>query len=351
MRLPLLLAVSVCLLLTPGCRRSPQAAQTPPPATKASTARPYAQATPEAIESEFGRPQATACSCFRSEAAESASSPPRFSVYLLALTWGPNFCLAHPDKEECHQLVGSFAADHLTLHGLWPQFNDAESRQQGCTYPAFCGDFCACQGQNAPERCFPDPAVIPERMATYGPGYVTDNYFLANHEWPKHGSCTGLDAGTYFSKAIEALLSLPGDQGTPALLGQHVGGKVSLSDLRTVFGPSESVVLSCDTHCNLSEVGICFGVDAQGNPAAQTACPQNTTGSSSNSCVGNPSQPRCPMVSIQAATNPDGTGPGGGGGQCGNPGQGPACSNDDTCRQQGYVRCARSGCCTTIPKR
>jgi ribonuclease T2 len=186
-------------------------------------------------------------------------------------------------------------------------------------------------------------------MATYGPGYVTDNYFLANHEWPKHGSCTGLDAGGYFSKSIEALLALPGDEGTPALLREHVGGKVALSDLRTAFGPSENVVLSCDPRCNLAEVGVCFGVDGQGNPTAPMACPQNVMSGSSNSCVGNPSRPRCPTVSIQAAKNADDTGTGGG--DCGNPGQGPACANDTTCQQQGYVRCARSGCCTTVPKR
>ncbi|XXF76279.1 hypothetical protein P2318_24915 [Myxococcaceae bacterium GXIMD 01537] len=348
MRPSLVLSVSACLLLALGCRKSPQVAPTPAPATTASTARPLARATPEALEFEFGRPQATGCGCFKSASADAGTTPPRFSVYLLALTWAPNFCLGHADKEECHQLKGSFAATHLTLHGLWPQFSDAESREHGCTYPAFCGGFCACQGQGAPEQCFPDPAVIPAKMADYGPGYVTDNYFLANHEWPKHGSCTGLDAGTYFSKAIEALLSLPGDQGTPELISGNIGGRVALSDLRTAFGPSANVVLSCDPRCNLMEVGVCFGVDGQGNPTAQMSCPQNVTSGNSNSCVGNPSSPRCPTVSIQAAKNADDTGTGGG--NCGHPGQGPACSNDSTCQQQGYVRCARSGCCTTVPK-
>ncbi|WP_164002936.1 ribonuclease T2 family protein [Pyxidicoccus caerfyrddinensis] len=350
MRIPPRLALWACLVIAQGCRTHPETPPAPPPTAPTATARPLALATPEAIEFEFGRPQVTACNCFSSNSAATdggACATPRFGAYLLALTWAPNFCPGHPDKEQCEKLAGTFAATHLTIHGLWPQFNDAEVKQQKCMYPAYCGGLCECLDSKAPSRCFPDPATIPDTMDTYGPGYVTDNFFLANHEWPKHGSCTGMDARSYFSSSIDALLSLPGDQGTPALLRDNIGRGVALEDLRSAFDVRGSVVFRCDERCNLAEVGVCFGVGDQGRPTPRIPCPQNVTDSTSNSCVGNPQRPRCPTVSIQAV-KPDGGG--GPGATCGQPGQGPACTSDDTCQTQGFVRCARSGCCTTVPK-
>lgn len=352
MRLPSRLALWACLVIAQGCRthhEPPPAPPTPPPVT---TARPLHQASPDAIEFEFGRPQATACNCFTGGCdtpQAGVCAAPRFGTYLLALTWAPTFCRTHPDKEECEHLEDTFGATHLTLHGLWPQFNDEEAQQQHCTYPAYCGGLCECQGSDAPPGCFPDPATIPHAMGTYGPGFVTDNSFLANHEWPKHGSCTGLDARTFFQSTIDALLSLPGERGTPAAIGGNVGGGVALEELRAAFGPGDSGVFSCDADCNLAEVGVCFSVDGQRRPAAPMTCPRNVTGSSSNSCVGPAAQPRCPTVNIQAAKPFDGGG--GPSSTCGQPGQGPACTNDQRCQDQGWVRCARSGCCTTVPKR
>jgi ribonuclease T2 len=370
MRIPLLLSVSAWLLFSPGCRTSHEVPPLPPSktstlprpasaptqtATVATTARPYAQATPEAVESEFGRPSATACTCATAGAGGvgGPNAAPSFGLYLLALSWAPNFCLGHPDKEECQNLAGTFASNHLTLHGLWPQYNDAQAQQRGCTYPAFCGQACACQRSGAPEQCFPNPSDLPVNISTYGPGYVGDNYFLANHEWPKHGSCTGLDARTYFAEAVQALLALPGDQGTPAALANNVGGRVAVSELRSAFGASNSVVLGCDNSCNLTDVGVCLGADGLGHVTTPVPCPNNVTGSPSNSCVGTGPQPRCANVSIQQASTGGGGGGGGGpgGGACNHPGQGPACTEDGACRQQGYARCAKSGCCTTVPKR
>ncbi|MBZ4334114.1 MULTISPECIES: hypothetical protein [unclassified Corallococcus] len=349
------LALWACLVIAQGCRTHHEPPPAPPPTPPTATARPLHLAKPEALEFEFGRPQATACNCFKADASAQeggACATPRFGTYLLALTWAPTFCRTHPDKEECEHLEGTFGATHLTIHGLWPQFNDEEAQQLHCTYPAFCGGMCECQGSDAPARCFPDPATLPQAMGTYGPGFVTDNYFLANHEWPKHGSCTGMDARSYFQSTIDALQSLPGDQGTPAALANNIGGSVALENLRAAFGQSDSVAFACDADCNLTEVGVCFSVDAQRRPSEPMTCPRNVTGGASNNCVGTGPQPRCPMVKIQAAVPFHGGGGGGGpSSTCGQPGQGPACTSDQLCQDQGWARCARSGCCTTVPKR
>jgi ribonuclease T2 len=152
-----------------------------------------------------------------------------------------------------------------------------------------------------------------------------------------------LDSGTYFTAAISALNGLPGDQGTPELLTNSVGGSVEATELRAAFGAPESVMLSCDTSCNLTQVSVCLAHAASGLPASQTACPTNATSSPyDNGCFVN----HCQRVKIQAAGQCTS---GGTGAQCGNPGQGPACTEDAVCVSQGYLRCAKSGCCTTVP--
>lgn len=271
-----------------------------------------------------------------------------FGLYVLALSWEPNFCCSHSDKEECQGLDGSFGATHLTIHGLWPNYTDAQAQKAGANWPQYCAPYSSCNTTTPDPGCDPDPSTIPADMKIYGPGYVSDDDFLADHEWPKHGSCTGLDSGTYFSSAISSLKGLPGDQGTPALLTKSVGGTVAATDLQAAFGSPESVMLSCDSSCNLTQVSICLANSSSGQPSTRTACPSNaTTSAYDNGCFVN----NCQNVTIQAAgqCSSGGSISGGTGGQCSNPGQGPACSDDSACVSQGYLRCAKSGCCTTVP--
>lgn len=287
--------------------------------------------------------------------APSAASPPTgapgpktaFGLYVLALTWEPAFCCDSPSKGQCTGLNGSFGADHLTIHGLWPNYNDQESKEKGEAYPTFCGDYASCEKSNV-AACDPDTATIPADMATYGPGYVTDNYFLADHEWPKHGSCTGLDSGTYFQAAINQLKSLPGDQGTPDILRNNVGGSVKRTDLAAAFGQADAVMLSCDSSCTLKQVEVCFGHDDNNMPTGLVSCPDNARKTAyDNSCELN----NCDQVKILKAGDcgSSGGGGGGGGGCAADKGQGPACTDDASCTSQQYLRCAKSGCCTSVP--
>jgi ribonuclease T2 len=107
--------------------------------------------------------------------------------------------------------------------------------------------------------------------------------------------------------------------------------------------------ISCDSNCNLMQVGICLANTGSPPFVTRTVCPNNTTRSTSdNGCF----IKNCQNVTIQAAGkcgSSGGPSGGGDGGQCSNPGQGPACSGDSACASQGYQRCAKSGCCTTVP--
>ena len=279
-----------------------------------------------------------------------ASEATSFGLYVLALSWAPSFCCGHANKEECANLATSFAGSHLTLHGLWPNFTDAEQRG-GVTYPQFCGAYQHCK-KSHDGSCEPDPATIPAEMATLGPGYVGDHDFLAAHEWPKHGSCTGLDPAAYFRAALASMKALPGE-GTPKELGAAIGGELPLDALASSFGiPATSVLLSCDAQCRLSQVSFCLAHDAHDVPTTPVACPRNTTAAQyDNGCVTR----GCTTVTVPAANSCErttGTRPPRPqrhepGAACNHPGQGPACSDNDSCKTAGYLRCARSGCCTS----
>jgi ribonuclease T2 len=277
------------------------------------------------------------------------AAPAGFGLYVLALTWAPSFCCEHPDKEQCANLTGAYAATHLTLHGLWPNYTDDEARSAHSPYPQFCGSYAHCKKHDA--SCVPDPSTIPDEMRTLGPGYVGDHDFLADHEWPKHGSCTGLAAGDYFRAALAAMKSTAHDD----KLAAAIGGDIALADLESAFGvPKDSVLLSCDKQCRLSQVSFCLAHDARNVPTTPTTCPTNTTKAQyDNGCVTR----GCQRVAIQAVGScersdrsdrpktprqkPKGA--------CTHPGQGPQCANDADCSSAGYKRCARSGRCTNQP--
>ncbi|MFT3696404.1 MAG: hypothetical protein QM831_24905 [Kofleriaceae bacterium] len=262
-----------------------------------------------------------------------------FGLYVLALSWAPSFCCGHPDKEECANLTTAFAGTHLTLHGLWPNYTDDEARGRK-TYPEFCGS-----------RDAPDPSTIPDEMQTLGPGYVGDHDFLADHEWPKHGTCTGLQPREYFQAALDAMKKVP----TPDVMQKAIGGDIATADLESAFGvPANSVLLSCDRECRLSQVSFCLAHDAHNVPTTPIACPRNTTTAQyDNGCVTR----GCDRIKISEAGRCDGLVKdlpakkhhGNGLHACNHPGQGPSCSSDSDCTTEGFTRCAKSGCCTNQP--
>lgn len=277
-----------------------------------------------------------------------AAAPASFGLYVLALSWAPSFCCGHPDKQECANLATTYAGSHLTLHGLWPNFSDDEAHGR-VTYPQFCGSYGHCEKQHD-ASCEPDPKTLPAEMADLGPGYIGDHDFLAAHEWPKHGSCTGLDPKTYFTAALGAMKAIP----TPEALRSAIGGEVPLAELERAFGiPVESVLLSCDAKCRLSQVSFCLAHDAKDLPTHPIACPTNTTTAQyDNGCVTR----SCASVTIPAAGSceiagkrPNHDARPRGQHACNHPGQGPSCEGNDSCVAAGFNRCAKSGCCTSQP--
>jgi len=103
------------------------------------------------------------------------STPGEFDYYLLNLAWAPAFCAVHAgnaSSSECDP------AHHFgfVVHGLWPENNDG-------SYPQNCGS------------ASPVSHAIVQRMITIMPSAG-----LIQHEWMRHGTCSGLAATDYFNQ-------------------------------------------------------------------------------------------------------------------------------------------------------
>ncbi len=97
--------------------------------------------------------------------------------YTLALTWAPGYCRAHGDEPDEAFRCGSGNAFGFTLHGLWPD-------GRGKTWPQYC-------------KATP---ILP-RTVVRDTLCSTPSAQLIQHEWAKHGTCTGWSSTQYFARA------------------------------------------------------------------------------------------------------------------------------------------------------
>ena len=114
------------------------------------------------------------------EKAGRAIAAPVDAYYQLALTITPAFCELNAEKPQCQ--AGSAKTHTLTLHGLWPERLNANNAPSYCKGPAL-----------------EVAAGFDSRLARWMPGPISG---LPQHEWKKHGSCSGLKPMRYFSESI-----------------------------------------------------------------------------------------------------------------------------------------------------
>ncbi len=110
--------------------------------------------------------------CFTVAPAWAGGTPGDFDFYVLSLSWSPTYCAtaSRPDPAECGHPSG------FIVHGLWPQYENG--------YPSDCPS-------NMPRRV--SQATV-DSLADIMPGGG-----LINHEWQKHGMCSGLNQTNYFA--------------------------------------------------------------------------------------------------------------------------------------------------------
>lgn len=164
---------------------------------------------------------------------QGSAVPGKFDYYVFSLSWQPAFCETHQDKKECKTMQeGDFDTRSLVLHGLWPSKNNDRKHAYGyCNVPQKIRSL-----DNAANWCnMPFPDLSRTTIATLGtvmPGYQS---CLENHEWYKHGVCSGMSADTYFATAaryVEGVAST--NLGT--FISANVGRSVSLEALAAAAG-------------------------------------------------------------------------------------------------------------------
>jgi len=179
--------------------------------------------------------------------------------YVLAISWQPAFCETKPDKTECKtQGPGRFDADHLTLHGLWPQPKGN----------IFCGVPTADRWNSEQGKWdkLPEPELSAEtraRLSEAMPGTASN---LQRHEFTKHGTCFPGNAESYFRVSL-ALLEQINASRLRDLMATHIGATVSSNDMKNEFeqsfgaGTGAALAIQCiedqDSHRTLiSEIRV-----------------------------------------------------------------------------------------------
>ena len=116
------------------------------------------------------------------ENTRTSTSPGDFDFYVLALSWSPTHCASEAGQGRDDDLqCRSGRAYGFVVHGLWPQFT------QG--WPTYCST-------DAPRRV--GSAVMEAAVK------VSPSQKLVQHQWEKHGTCSGLGQGAYFRAAARA---------------------------------------------------------------------------------------------------------------------------------------------------
>lgn len=159
-----------------------------------------------------------------------------FDYWMLSLSWSPEYCASgkRPDDRQCERSY------RFVVHGLWPQYRTG--------YPDYCG-----RTQRVPDE-------LVERMLPLMPSEK-----LVQHQWRKHGSCSGMAVGEYFLQTERARRRIVIPE-TLDVIDKPL--ESSIDGIEKAFmevNPglrSQGIALQCSGRW-LSEVRICFDHDFQ----------------------------------------------------------------------------------------
>lgn len=190
-----------------------------------------------------------------------APAPPPQS-YTLTISWHPAFCETKPGLRECREQRSSdYAAEHFSLHGLWPEDD-------------YCGVSDRLVSIDDANR-WSDLPEIDVSDATWRdlqrlmPGTKAQ---LERHEWIFHGTCSGASADIYFSRSI-ALVEAVNASAVRDLLARNIGRHVSRNQIRAAFdaafgdGAGRKVRVDCEQDGDrdlIDELRINLDGDAMG---------------------------------------------------------------------------------------
>jgi ribonuclease I len=205
-----------------------------------------------------------------SQSADTAGESSMFDFYVYSMTYQPEFCRENSERfTGCHH-PQQYWEGQLTIHGLWPQRIDG-------TWPS------ECTSERLRDQFYISPedasnSIMPELEEKW-PNIKADSNSRSHtefweHEWDKHGTCSGLVQFDYFSKALGLLLE------TPSVVRQAYGSTVHKNELLDGYGGEKMASLVCKSGY-LSEVRACFEKKEDGIPGERMECPESTLSESS----------------------------------------------------------------------
>lgn len=165
--------------------------------------------------------------------------PGDFDYYALVLSWSPSFCLSGNGAHEGDPQCGTSRPYAFVMHGLWPQFD-----------------------VRWPEDCDVGGAstTVPPDLARSMLDIMPSDK-LVQHEYEKHGTCSGLDMGAYFLMARRLFTSI---RIPPKYVNLPNELQVPLETLRGDLLAANPqlrpgmIAVDCDKHGRLVEVHVCY---------------------------------------------------------------------------------------------
>jgi ribonuclease T2 len=187
--------------------------------------------------------------------AKVGDQPGKFDFYVLSLSWSPDYCATSGsnDPQECS--IGRKLG--FVLHGLWPQYNKG--------YPSDCSN-----------------VRLPSEMKSKFAG-LYPNTSLFDHEWDKHGTCSGLTPEQYLtlSKRIKDSVVIPDAYRSPEQPFRVTASRLASDFVSTnpQLSPSSLAAYCSGSGRFLQELDVCFS--PEGKP---TACSAEIQSKASKSC-------------------------------------------------------------------
>jgi ribonuclease T2 len=157
-----------------------------------------------------------------------------FDYYVLSLSWSPTFCLTHSSDAQCSGKGYGFV-----LHGLWPQYAKG----------------------GWPQSCEPRvPLTVAEREKGLT---LFPTRKLLEHEWSKHGTCSGLGAMGFLEASDQALaeVKVPSQLQPPLASYYFEADEIARLFRQSNPGiPADGIAVICSGP-QLSEVRVCMDKD------------------------------------------------------------------------------------------
>ena len=167
----------------------------------------------------------------------SGSNSGDYDYLSLALSWSPTYCETSGRGRESQQCSGN-RAYAFVVHGLWPQYEKG--------WPENCA-----RGRN--------PRVPNDVVRTMLD--IMPSRGLINHEYKKHGTCSGLDAKGYFSltRDLYRKIRIPPRYVRPTQIIRTSPREIENEFLKANPGMKPDMIsIVCGRGERLKELRICF---------------------------------------------------------------------------------------------